>query len=109
MKDVVVTHAFLKAADRFSLSDRGRILEFVRKMFENPLRSGIHVEPLHQTSSPDVRSARVSKSIRAILLEKDERYYLLHVDNHDEAYQWVKRRKVSWDGERKSIQIVALI
>ena len=109
MKDVVVTHAFLKAADRFSLSDRGRILEFVRKMFENPLRSGIHVEPLHQTSSPDVRSARVSKSIRALLLEKDERYYLLHVDNHDEAYQWVKRRKVSWDGERKSIQIVALI
>ena len=104
-REVIVCNCFLESTKNFSMTNRGKILDFIRKLNENHLRSGIHIEHVEKSISPDIRSARVSQSIRAILLERSNKYYLLHVNKHDDAYNWIKHRKIDWDEETHCVRM----
>jgi len=107
MNDVAVSRSFLRAAGRFGAQDRARIFDFVGKFYENPTRPGTNLEVVKGARDPEIRSARVTQSIRAIVHRSDEASVLLYVGEHDEAYRWAVQRTVTRHPVTRDVQIVA--
>src|SRR5438270_8441678 len=107
MSTVAVAKSFLRAARRFGTTDRGRILDFMDKFYENPTRPGTNLEPVQGARDPGMRSARVTQAIRAVIHLGDDSAVLLHVDGHDEAYRWAEKRTIGRHPVTQDLQIVA--
>lgn len=84
-----------------------KVLEFNKKFRENPKSSAIHLEPISSFKDQSLRSARVDQSYRAIIKVPDEgnAYYLMWVDNHDEAYRWAENKIFQWNENTESMQV----
>src|SRR5438067_12463464 len=70
-----------------------QLADCVDRLYENPRQTGLNLETLGSTAKVPVLSARINKSYRLILtpLSKTE-VGLVYFDNHDEAYEWVRRQ-----------------
>src|SRR6266545_3082840 len=70
-----------------------QLSECVERLYENPRQPGLNLETLASTAKAPVLSARINQGQRLILtpLAKNE-VGLLYFDNHDEAYEWVRRQ-----------------
>jgi superfamily I DNA/RNA helicase len=84
--------------------------DFVRKFRENSKSSGIHLEPISTFADPQLRTARVSNKYRAIIRvpKTGTTYHLLHVDNHDEAMAWARRKVFNWNENTESYQVYTI-
>src|ERR1044072_2006468 len=84
-----------------------KVLEFQRKFRENSKSSGIHLEPINTFKDQLLRTARIDSKYRAILKvpESGDEYYLLWVDNHDEAMDWAKNKVFQWNENTQTAQI----
>src|SRR5262245_32223594 len=107
MSEIAVAKTFLRAAQRFGAQDRARIFDFVAKFYENPARPGTNLEVIKGARDPDIRSARVTQSIRAIVHRSDTASVLLYVDEHDAAYRWAVPRTLARHPVTRDVQIVA--
>lgn len=62
--------------------------KFIRKFNADYRRSSIHLEPVRQAKDPRLRTARVNRGWRAIVLQvADHEFVLLDIAPHDEAYR----------------------
>lgn len=83
MKNVFVPPAFLGTLDPRLVRP---VNSAVKKLSEDPTRSGLHVEPIEQCRDDRVRTARVNRQYRLVLFDVGEQYVLHGVYNHEEAY-----------------------
>src|SRR5688500_829608 len=84
-----------------------KVLEFQRKFRDNSKSSAIHLEPISTFRDPLLRTARIDDKYRAIVKvpSNGEDYYLLWVDNHDEAMDWAKNKVFHWNDNTQTAQI----
>lgn len=84
-----------------------KVLEFQRKFRENSKSSAIHLEPISTFRDPLLRTARIDDKYRAIVKVPDSGidYYLLWIDNHDEAMDWAKNKVFHWNENTQTAQI----
>ncbi len=98
--------------DRFTQLPRNiqqRVNDFQRKFRDNSQSAAIHLEPIIQFKDSSLRSARVDQDYRAILGSLgQERFMLLWVDKHDNAYRWAQNKKFVWNDHTQSCQIIPL-
>jgi mRNA-degrading endonuclease RelE of RelBE toxin-antitoxin system len=84
-----------------------KVLEFQRKFRYNSKSSAIHLEPISTFRDPLLRTARIDDKYRAIVKvpSNGDDYYLLWVDNHDEAMDWAKNKVFHWNDNTQTAQI----
>jgi hypothetical protein len=84
-----------------------KVLEFQKKFRENSTSEAIHFEPIKEFKDPNLRTARIDLKYRIIIRVPDsgDSYYLLWVDNHDEAMDWAKNKIFQWNENTQTAQI----
>jgi len=84
-----------------------KALSFAKKFKANSKSAAIHLEPISTFKDQRLRSARIDQKYRAILRvpESGDVYYMLWIDNHDEAYRWAENKTADWNEETQTIQI----
>jgi mRNA-degrading endonuclease RelE of RelBE toxin-antitoxin system len=84
-----------------------KVLEFQRKFRENSKSEAIHLEPINTFKDQQLRTARIDAKYRAIVKvpTTGDNYYLLWVDNHDEAMDWAKNKMFYWNDNTQTAQI----
>ena len=105
---VAIEVSFFSATQKLTNEDRGRVLTFVSKFFDNPAHPSLSLERVQQARSDNVWSARVSRELRAILSRDGEDCVLVYVDRHDNAYQWAASRSIERHKRTGALQIVEL-
>lgn len=93
--EIVVAPTFDEACEKFRGGDLKHIHAFVDKLVTDPYRAGLHFEKLHEHTDDKMRSARVSRELRAIAYECSDVITLLWVDHHDRAYRWARSKCVT--------------
>lgn len=86
----------LKRYHKLPVKVQKKVSEFIDKFQEDPADPSLHVHKLKETmTDPKVRGANLPDGYRAILIapEKGETYLLVHIDAHDDAYQWAKNKR----------------
>lgn len=83
------------------------VLDFQKKFRLNSKAESIHLEPIKTFKDKQLRTARVNDKYRAIIRvpESGDNYYLLWVDNHDEAMDWAKNKVFQWNDQTQMAQI----
>lgn len=104
---VAISSDFLNAFARIPRQKQSKVIHFVTKFREDPIRPGINYEKIHQAADQNFRSVRIDDEYRSIVLkpEKGNVYILLWVDKHDNAYDWAKRKVCSVHPDIGSLQI----
>ena len=84
-----------------------KVMDFHKKFRENPRSAAIHLEPIHNFRDQRLRTARIDHKYRAIIgaTETGDIYFLLWVDNHDEAMDWAKNKVFEWNDATQTAQI----
>ena len=84
-----------------------KVLDFQKKFRENPKAASIHLEPIQQFTDQQFRTARIDQKYRAIIRvpESGDDYYMLWVDNHDEAMDWATHKSFQWNERTNTAQI----
>ncbi|PSL08463.1 UvrD-like helicase family protein [Haloactinopolyspora alba] len=84
-----------KLANRLDGSVRGKAMAFLQKLGADDTVPGLHVEPIHNSADPRVRTGRVDDSWRAVMFRldsDDETHYVIHgIWPHDEAIAVAQR------------------
>jgi len=104
---VAISSDFLNAFARIPRQKQSKVIHFVTKFREDPIRPGINYEKIRQAADQNFRSVRIDDEYRSIVLkpEKGNVYILLWVDKHDNAYDWAKRKVCSVHPDIGSLQI----
>lgn len=84
-----------------------KVLEFQKKFRENSRSEAIHLESIKIFKDQSLRTARIDQKYRAIIRvpETGDSYYMLWVDNHDEAMDWAKNKVFEWNEITQTVQI----
>lgn len=84
-----------------------KALSFAKKFKANSKSAAIHLESISTFKDQRLRSVRIDLKYRAIVRvpESGDVYYMLWIDNHDEAYRWAENKTADWNEETQTIQI----
>jgi hypothetical protein len=84
-----------------------KVLEFQKKFRHNSKSDAINLEAISTFKDNQLRTARIDQKYRAIIRvpETGESYYMLWVDNHDEAMDWAKNKVFLWNDNLHAAQI----
>src|SRR5690606_27053017 len=87
---------FLRDLVRLERPIQQKIVETIAK-FEQTVHAGAHLEKLKDIRDHRFKSIRIDRKYRGIVLvpESGDDFVLLRVDTHDEAYEWVRNRRVT--------------
>lgn len=109
MNDLLLAKTFYDSASRFNATDRARVFDFITKYHENPAHPSIGLERITEARDPNLWSARVTHGLRAVLHKEGGRSVLLYAGQHDDAYEWAARRRVSAHPVTGALQIVETV
>ncbi len=76
------------------------------KFHSNPASPGLNLEGVKTAIDTNVKSARITQAVRAIIHQNGERFTLLFAGRHDEAYDWASRRTLKQNPSTGVLQIV---
>jgi superfamily I DNA/RNA helicase len=87
---------FLQDLIRLERPIQQKVVDTILK-FEQTSHAGAHLEKLTNIRDERFKSIRIDRQYRGIVLapRTGDTYTLLRVDTHDEAYAWVRHRRVS--------------
>jgi mRNA-degrading endonuclease RelE of RelBE toxin-antitoxin system len=87
---------FLQDLIRLERPIQQRVVDTIAK-FEQTAHAGVHLEKLNDIRDERFKSIRIGRKYRGIVLapKSGDDFTLLRVDTHDEAYAWVRHRRVS--------------
>ena len=107
MPVVAVASEFLEAYARIPRAQQKKVREFTEKFQTNPKAASINYEKIHAVKDERVRTVRIDKQYRAVILhpDKGDVFVLVWVDNHDEAMDWAKNRSFEVNPFTGSLQI----
>lgn len=92
---------------KINKSTQIKVTEFINKFRENSKSAAINLESINTFKDSSLRTARIDQKYRAILKEAEpgKLYLLVWVDNHDEAMDWARNKKIDWNENTQSFQI----
>lgn len=104
---IALGNKFFESYNKLPESEQKKTMEFFNKFRQNPLSSAINYEKLNALADKRMRSVRIGKAYRGIIMLDEESavYLLLWVDHHDEAYAWAKNKKCKINPSTGVIQL----
>ena len=95
MAKMMLHRDVLKNFGKLPAKVQKKVYELTYKFESDSTQASIHLEPITTAKDKKVRSARVGLDYRAIVIapEKGDTYLLMHIDHHDEAYQWCMNKQ----------------
>lgn len=108
MPKVAIAEDFLEAYAQIPRSQQRKVRAFVTKFQDNPTSHAINYEPIHDMRDDRVRTVRIDRAYRAIVLHppQGDVYLLLWVDHHDQAMAWAQRKLFGVNPVTGALQIV---
>jgi hypothetical protein len=96
--------------DSFMQLNKGtqkKVTEFMDKFRENSKSSAINLESINTFKDPSLKTARIDQKYRAIIKapDKGDTFFLLWVDNHDEAMDWACSKIFHWNETTQAVQV----
>lgn len=84
-----------------------KVVDFQDKFKENRKSSSINLESISTFKDQSLRTARIDQKYRAIIgtIKGREDYYILWVDNHDEAMAWAANKTFEWNDVTNTPQL----
>jgi hypothetical protein len=99
MEDVkiIVSNDVIKRMTRLPNAVQSKALEFMLKFQTDPRSPGINYERINAARDKNLRSVRIDKAHRGIIFQAPQKnvFIWLHVDKHDDAYDWAVKHKMS--------------
>ncbi len=110
MTEIAFSMSFMRAYSALPKKVQRKTRTLVDKFRENPASPGINYESINNVIDKKVRTARVDKAYRAIIIHppKGDVYLFVHVDNHDEAMDWAAKKTFEVHPKTGSIQLIDL-
>jgi len=105
---VAIEVSFFSATQKLTNEDRGRVLTFVSKFFDNPAQPSLSLERVQQARSDNVGQRASAESCALFLFRDGEDCVLVYVDHHDDAYQWAAGRSIARHDRTGALQIIEL-
>ena len=95
MAKMMLHRDVLKNFGKLPAKVQKKVVELTQKFEEDSTQASIHLESINAAKDSKVRSARVGLDYRAIVIapEKGDTFLLMHIDHHDEAYQWCLNKR----------------
>lgn len=95
MAKMMLHRDVLKNFGKLPAKVQKKLVELTQKFEEDSTQASIHLEKINAARDSKVRSARVGLDYRAIVIapEKGDTFLLMHIDHHDEAYQWCLNKR----------------
>lgn len=106
MTRLALADSFIDALAHLDAVDAKRAAAFVDKLLDEPARAGFNFEMIHEARDRTLRSARVSRDLRAIVHVSKDGLLLLFVGPHDVAYEWARNRCVECHPVTGELQVV---
>ena len=96
---------FLEAFAALPSAQQRKVRTLITQFTVDPTSPGLNYERIRATD--DMRSLRIDKSYRAIVLapEHGNVHLILWVDKHDEAYTWARRHHCSVNPDTGALQV----
>ena len=107
--DVIVADEFFEAVARLSPAEMASAIEFIGRFRKDPAHPSLSLHRLTGVRSKGMWSARVGRGPRAILHKDGDTWALLYAAQHDDAYDWAKRRDIGRHPVTGSLQIVEAV
>lgn len=100
---------FLDAFATIPRTQQKKVNKFIRRFRQDPTGPGINYEKIRNVADDNLRSVRIDKAWRAIVLkpETGNVYVLLWVDHHDKAYRWAEDKHFSIHPDTGALQVLA--
>ncbi|WP_171162548.1 UvrD-helicase domain-containing protein [Streptomyces sp. I05A-00742] len=113
MPQIAITNTFWEGVDRLDKPARARVHKAMGKfqqMSVHQLHSdkGLHLESVVSSRDPRMRTIRVDKGLRIVLLAPDDGsdlFVFVHVVSHDKAYSWAKRRLYTVNAVTRCLEV----
>ncbi|MCK9342226.1 MAG: hypothetical protein M0P37_10890, partial [Synergistaceae bacterium] len=98
--------AFLK----INKGTQSKVTDFISKFRTDSKSAAINLEAISTFKDQSLRTARIDQKYRAILKEVQagELYLLVWIDNHDEAMDWAKNKRIDWNDQTQAYQVFSL-
>lgn len=91
MKSLVISQSFVDSVECLSKTNRKRVWSKIDGFAENESGNGFSLHALNRADCDDsFKSARINDDIRVILSHHGDKYILLYVDHHNDAYDWAE-------------------
>lgn len=106
--NIYLAGTFLEAFDRLPLDPRKKVREFLGKFRSDPTAASIHYEPIHDTRDDRVRTVRIDRTYRAVVLHPSTGvdYVFVWVDHHDAAMAWASRKTFAVNPVTGAMQVI---
>ncbi|MCI1211574.1 MAG: AAA family ATPase [Bifidobacterium tibiigranuli] len=107
MPTVGINKDFITACFKLPKQTQNKVRNFLDKFQADPRSSGINLERVKDAVDDKLYSARIDQKYRAIIAYQQSSgvYLLLHIDNHDDAYQWAVTKHVGVNDRTNAIQV----
>jgi len=105
---IALTPQFMAQSYQMPAHVQNALQKFIKHFPRDTQAATWHVEPISTFRDPHLRTARANQQYRIILripFDGDDTWYLLWVDNHDEAMDWAKNKRVDWNRQVQAVQV----
>ena len=98
---------FLTAFAKLPSQQQRQVRTMIGRFERDSRSAGLNYEKIAGAIDPNMRSIRIDRSYRAIVLKPDEGdiHVLLWADKHDDAYQWATRHSCTVNPETGALQV----
>jgi len=92
---VAVSADFLRAFSKLPKGQQKKVRALTEKFRADPKQAALNYEPIHDVVDDKVRTVRVDKAYRAVVIHppKGDVYLFAWVDHHDKAMDWARKRR----------------
>lgn len=88
-KEVLVEKIFWNSFIKLGKQDQLKVLNTIYQLIENPMSPSLSMHNVdRERCDKRLSSIRVNLDLRIIVLRDNGRYRVLHVNHHDDAYNW---------------------
>lgn len=94
---IIVSNDVIKRLTQLPNAVQSKAIEFMLKFQTDPRSTGINYEKINAARDKNLRSVRIDKEYRGIIFQapKNNVFIWLHIDKHDDAYNWAEKHKMS--------------
>ena len=98
---------FLAAFAKLPPKQQRGVRTMIARFERDSTASGLNYEKIVNAQDPNMRSLRIDRGYRAIVLKPAEGnvHMLLWADKHDNAYSWATRHRCSINSETGALQV----
>ena len=107
MTNMAMSVDFLSAFARLPSQQQRGVRALIARFNNDSAASGLNYERINGAKDPNMRSLRIDRGYRAIVLKpaRGDVHVLLWADKHDDAYDWATRRRCDVNPESGAVQV----